>query len=68
MVASRITLKLFCGIFLLSFLTACTSSYHSSGPIGIGKPITENQIRLWNIDIGPNGEGLPAGSGTAHCW
>jgi cytochrome c len=46
-------------------IAACASSYQSSGPIGLGKPITENQIRLWNIDINPKGDGLPEGSGTA---
>ena len=65
MVANHIPLKLIYSVFLIGFITACTSSYHSSGPVGLGKPISENQIRLWNIDIGPNGEGLPAGSGTA---
>jgi mono/diheme cytochrome c family protein len=65
MVANRISLKLIFSALLIGSITACTSSYHSSGPVGLGKPIAENQIRLWNIDIGPNGEGLPAGSGTA---
>jgi cytochrome c len=46
-------------------IAACASSYQSSGPVGLGKPITENQIRLWNIDINPKGDGLPEGSGTA---
>jgi cytochrome c len=46
-------------------IPACAGSYQSSGPIGLGKPITENQIRLWNIDINPKGDGLPEGSGTA---
>jgi cytochrome c len=65
MVANRISLKLIFSVLLLGSITACTGAYHSSGPVGIGKPISENQIRLWNIDVGPNGEGLPAGSGTA---
>jgi len=65
MVANRFPLKGIYTVLLIGSITACANSYHSSGLIGIGKPITENQIRLWNIDIGPNGEGLPAGSGTA---
>ena len=65
MVANRISPKLIFNILLLVSITACTGAYHSSGPVGLGKPISENQIRLWNIDIGPNGEGLPSGSGTA---
>ncbi|MEI6181897.1 MAG: cytochrome c [Polynucleobacter sp.] len=64
MVASRVTLKAIFGISLLGLIAACAGGHPSNGPVGIGKPITENQIRLWNIDIGPNGEGLPPGSGT----
>lgn len=30
----------------------------------IGKPATDNQIRAWNIDVSPSGEGLPPGQGT----
>ena len=43
----------------------CTSSYQAQSPIGLGKPITENQIQAWNIDVGPSGVGLPPGSSTA---
>ena len=50
---------------MLVALGACTSGYHATGPVGLGKPITENQIKAWNIDVGPSGAGLPVGSGTA---
>ncbi|OWS70844.1 c-type cytochrome [Polynucleobacter campilacus] len=43
----------------------CTSGYQAHSPIGLGKPITENQIQAWNIDVGPSGAGLPPGSSTA---
>jgi mono/diheme cytochrome c family protein len=33
---------------------------------GIGQPASESQVRLWNIDIAPSGEGLPPGRGTAR--
>ncbi|MGV0980993.1 MAG: c-type cytochrome [Polynucleobacter sp.] len=46
-------------------LAACSSGYHTAGPVGLGKPIAENQIKAWNIDIAPSGAGLPSGSGTA---
>src|ERR1700724_4833325 len=29
-----------------------------------GKPVTEADASPWDISIGPNGKGLPAGSGT----
>ena len=32
---------------------------------GLGKPITEADIAAWNIEILPDGTGLPPGSGTA---
>jgi S-disulfanyl-L-cysteine oxidoreductase SoxD len=31
----------------------------------LGKPVTENDIRAWDITILPDGTGLPPGSGTA---
>jgi len=35
----------------------------ADGP-GLGKPITESDLRLWDISILPDGTGLPPGSGT----
>jgi cytochrome c len=32
---------------------------------GLGKPVTEADLALWDISIGPDGKGLPAGNGTA---
>ena len=32
---------------------------------GLGKPITEADITAWNIEVLPDGSGLPPGSGTA---
>ena len=29
-----------------------------------GRPATADEIRLWDIDVAPDGTGLPAGSGT----
>ena len=31
---------------------------------GIGTPATQAEIQSWNIDIAPNGSGLPPGEGT----
>jgi mono/diheme cytochrome c family protein len=62
-VKSFVKLPLILG--LLGSLVACTGGYHATGPVGLGKPVTENQIKAWNIDIGPSGAGLPAGSGSA---
>src|SRR5262245_1705889 len=32
---------------------------------GLGQKVTEADLALWDISIGPDGMGLPAGSGTA---
>ena len=32
---------------------------------GLGKPVTEADLALWDISIGPDGAGLPPGSGTS---
>src|SRR5499426_2261248 len=34
------------------------------GP-GLGKPISEADLALWDMSVGPDGKGLPPGSGTA---
>jgi cytochrome c len=51
-------------VAVIGMLVGCVSSYQTYGPIGLGKPISEDQVRAWNIDIGPTGAGLPTGSGT----
>lgn len=33
-------------------------------PLNIGRVVDETEISAWNIDIGPDGVGLPSGSGT----
>ena len=54
-------------------LTACvlTLGLVSSGGsaedgagYGLGRPATDDEIRAWNIDVSPSGEGLPPGKGT----
>jgi hypothetical protein len=40
------------------------ASEGQEGP-GLGVPATTEQVAGWDISIGPDGEGLPAGSGTA---
>src|ERR1700746_668377 len=33
---------------------------------GLGKPISEADLALWDMSIPPDGKGLPPGSGTAE--
>src|SRR5260370_16564592 len=32
---------------------------------GLGKPVSEADLALWDMSVGPDGKGLPPGSGTA---
>ncbi|MDI3464881.1 MAG: Periplasmic sulfane dehydrogenase, diheme c-type cytochrome subunit SoxD [Nitrospira sp.] len=32
---------------------------------GLGRLATDQEVRVWNIDVAPTGEGLPTGQGTA---
>ncbi len=34
-------------------------------PLGLGQPVTPQRITAWDIDVGPDGAGLPRGQGTA---
>ncbi|AWW45840.1 cytochrome c [Polynucleobacter paneuropaeus] len=49
---------------LFGLITACSSGYQVKGSTGLGKPITEDQLQAWNIDINGAGVGLPVGSGS----
>ena len=53
---------------LLAVLAGCTTASgptrSSSEPLGLGRLATAAEIRGWDIDITPDGQGLPAGSGT----
>ena len=52
-------------LFILSgLLLACSNTVQVSGKVGLGTAVNENQIRKWDIDVGPSGTGLPPGSGT----
>jgi S-disulfanyl-L-cysteine oxidoreductase SoxD len=53
------SLLLLCGLTTLAVGNAL-----AEGP-NIGKPIDPADIAAWNIDIEPDGAGLPAGSGTS---
>ena len=39
-------------------------SAEDRGFSGVGQAVSENEIRLWNIDVSSTGQGLPAGRGT----
>ncbi|MFM0309776.1 cytochrome c [Paraburkholderia sp. RL17-383-BIF-A] len=54
----------------LAMLASCASSapvarvaQHTGAAHEIGTPLTEQDLAAWNIDVAPDGRGLPAGSG-----
>jgi len=51
-------------IILAGILLATATASKAQGPYGIGRPATPAEIAGWNIDIGRDGSGLPAGSGS----
>ncbi|RZF27313.1 cytochrome c [Paraburkholderia sp. UYCP14C] len=64
-------------VVAISLLTGCSSSFDATRDAqstaaqarwhlsvdAIGKPITETYLSAWNIDVAPDGHGLPNGSG-----
>src|SRR5207247_6350628 len=51
-------------VFALALMLAFGTGTAVGETPGLGKPITEADITAWNIDVLPDGSGLPPGSGT----
>jgi cytochrome c len=45
-------------------LVLCAGAATAADTPGLGKPVSEADLALWDISVGPDGKGLPAGSGT----
>ena len=52
-------------LFVLSLTFAFGTGTGLAETPGLGQPISEADITAWNIEVLPDGTGLPAGSGTA---
>jgi cytochrome c len=50
----------------MSALPAWADSHGKAGQYGIGKAATADEIAGWDIDIRPDGKGLPPGSGSVE--
>jgi S-disulfanyl-L-cysteine oxidoreductase SoxD len=54
--------------FTMALLTGClVQSPPSDAPVkaaALGRPASADDVRLWNIDVAPDGDGLPPGRGT----
>ena len=55
---------LFAAGTMASTMTMGGASAAEPGHYGYGKPATPQQIAGWDIDVRPDGKGLPSGSGT----
>lgn len=47
-------------------LTLCLADPAMAEPLGIGSPATAEQIAAWDIDVRPDGQGLPQGYGSVR--
>ena len=59
--------KYLCTVFAIITMTSSSSMATDIGhqrTFGLGQPVTEQQLRAWDIDIAATGVGLPAGSGN----
>ncbi len=54
------TLLLFCANL------APAADNDGAGTFGLGRPVTTEEIAAWDIDVRPDGRGLPAGSGSVQ--
>jgi len=48
----------------LTVAAALVAAPAAAGDFGLGRPATETEVAAWDIDIRPDGKGLPEGSGT----
>ncbi|MGI9464433.1 MAG: c-type cytochrome, partial [Aestuariivirgaceae bacterium] len=51
----------FCAILLAGVIAAGPAM---AGEFGLGRKATDKEIAGWNIDVRPDGQGLPAGTGS----
>ena len=56
-------LKCLSSFFIILFLFVFYSFAYSQS-LGLGSPATDNEVASWDIDIRPDGKGLPVGSGS----
>jgi len=51
-------------VIAAGFAFALTGAASATDLPGLGKPVSEADLALWDISVGPDGKGLPPGSGT----
>lgn len=58
--------KMFYVVFSLALMAAAVPATAEVGDYGIGQAATDAEIAGWDIDIRPDGKGLPPGSGSVE--
>ena len=57
------TREILAGVVALGLALGTPAAQSADRP-GLGQPVSESDLALWDISIGPDGRGLPSGSGT----
>lgn len=53
-------------VFSAALALSITSSVALAGQYGLGREATPEEVAAWNIDVRPDGQGLPVGSGSVE--
>lgn len=53
------------GLTAATLASASNAAQPPANPLALGSPITEAQLADWDLIVGPDGQNLPEGSGTA---
>ena len=59
------TTRLLRFVLCLMVLGVCQAAWAQSSTYGLGKAPTDEEVRVWDIAIGPQGKELPPGKGSA---
>ena len=62
----RVTRTACAAFALLACCAAAGEAQPQDGRFGFGRAATAEDIAVWDVDVMPDGAGLPAGSGTAN--
>src|SRR5690348_16700131 len=52
-------------LVMVAALLTCQGGLGQTSTPGVGRPATAEEVRAWDISIGPEGKELPPGTGTA---
>mgnify|MGYP001801877457 CR=1 FL=1 len=52
------------GVSAFALVAMSSSMALSAGKLGLGRVATEAEVKAWDTDVRPDGQGLPEGSGT----